>query len=170
MRKFTAVRIVAVLALAGSAMTGAVLATAGSAGASKTPVAATCTTISGTTTVAIEVSGSAASVVQGCTGGKATNYGTDVSTLSNPSPTDGAGNGTIYWSDNKTTTYSYTVTAPTTSFTCADWFGQAATGQETITVTGLGGNAKITADGSFNVCYYLNGSDIYETSVGTVTF
>jgi hypothetical protein len=170
MRKFSAVRIVAVVALAGSATTGAVLASAGVAAAHKVPVAATCSGIAGTTTVAIEVGGSASSIVSGCSGGKATSNGVDVSTLSNPSPTDGAGTGTIYWTNNKTTTYSYTVTAPATSFTCAAWFGQAASGEETITVTGLGGNAKITANGSFNVCYYLDNPNLYEASVGPVTF
>jgi len=46
----------------------------------------------------------------------------------------------------------------------------SATGQETITVTTVAGNAKINANGSFNVCFW-NTSDgsLYERSVGTLT-
>jgi hypothetical protein len=172
MRKRITVSAVAVAVLSVAAIGGTVLATSGSAGASKPPAAATCSSIAGTTTVAIEVGGSAASIVNGCSGGKATAYGVDVSTLSNPSPTAGAGTGTIYWTNNKTTTYSYAVSAPTSSFTCqATELDHAWTGQETITVSGLGGNAKVLAPGSFNVCYYLgNDGTLYEASVGTVTF
>jgi hypothetical protein len=182
MRKLTAVRIVAVLALAGSAVTGAVLATAG-VSAAKGPkvLTAQCSSIAGTTTIAIETSGSAASVVQGCTGEggttKVTPYGTDVSTLTNASPTDGGGNGTIYWSDKTTTTYTYSVTAPATPFTCPDFFGESASGstggEEVLTVSGIGGNSKVNTGGTTDVCYYISSDanhDIYETSVGGATF
>ncbi len=177
MRKFTAVRIVAVVALAGSAVTAAVLATGGVSAASKAPVAATCSSIAGTTTIAIEVSGTASSVYSGCSGGKSAPTAVDTSTLSNPSPTNGAGSGTIYWTNKKTTTYTFTVTAPATAFTCPQFWGQASSGEEVLTVTPTGGNAKITAVGTTDICYYIapkgdtgGSTDVYETNVGTATF
>jgi hypothetical protein len=167
MRKFAPVRIVAVLALAGSAVIGAVLATGGVSAASKAPVAATCSALSGSTTVSIEVGGSASSLISGCSGGKATSQGIAVSTLN--SDLNG-GTGTIFWTNNKTTTYDYAV-ASTTGLSCGTYLNLDASGQETVTVSDLGGNAKVTAGGSFNVCYW-NTSDgtVYERSVGTVTY
>ena len=161
------VRIAAAIALAGSALAGAVLATSGVASASKAPVAATCSSLSGSTTVAIEVGGSASSLVTGCAGGKATSSGIAVSTLNG---TLNGGAGTILWTNNKTTTYTYSVAAAT-GLTCGTYLNLAASGEESITVTGLGGNAKVTAGGSFNVCYWNSGDGtVYERSVGAVTY
>jgi hypothetical protein len=166
MRKFAPVRLLAVVAVAGSAIAGTVIATSSVATAAKGPVAATCSKIVGSGTVAAEISGSPTnSIISGCSGGKSSANGVSVSTLNS---NETSGSATIYWTNKTTTTYTYTTAAA--SATCPTFLGQAATGSETITISGLGGNAKITAGGSFTACYYI-GSDgsLYETTVGSVT-
>ena len=173
MRKLMTIGAAAVIAVSGSAVGLTLLAASSPAGAAKGPVAVTCSAIAGSTTIAVEVNPAApsASVLSGCTGAKSTAYGLSVSFLTNPSPTAGTGTTTITWGNKKTTTYNYTVGAPASPFACPTFLGQAAYGQETITVSNLGGNAKVTAGGSFNVCAWVNIPDgtIYEASVGTVT-
>jgi len=168
MRKLNCVRFVAAVAIAGSALAGAVVATSSSAGAAKSPVPATCTSLSGSTTVAIEVGGSASSLLSGCTSTstKVTTSAVDVSTLN---ATLNGGTGTIYWTGNKITTYSYSVAA-TTGLSCGTFLNLAASGQETITFSGVAGTAKVTAGGTGSICYW-NTSDgsVYERSVGSVT-
>jgi len=165
MRKFVPVRALAVVALAGCALAGTVVATSGSASAAKGPVAATCTGISGSATVAIEVSGVASSIISGCTGGHTTSQGISSTTL-NPGLTSGST--TIIWLNKKTTTYDFSIA--TAAFTCPTFLGLTATGAETLTVTNVAGTAKVNAGGSFNACYWLGGDGtLYEASVGTVT-
>jgi hypothetical protein len=166
MRKLGPIRILAVLALTGSALAGAAIATSGVAGATKTPVAATCTGITGSGTVAAETAGAPTnSVIAGCSGGKSTPQGVSVSTLNS---NETSGSATIHWSNNKTTTYEYSVAAG--SATCPTFLSQPATGSENITISDLGGNAKITAGGTFTACYYIGGDGtLYEATVGTVT-
>jgi hypothetical protein len=166
MRKFVPVRALAVVALAGSAIAGAVVATSSVATAAKGPVSATCSSIAGSSTIAAITGGQpASSVISGCAGAKTTAQGVDVSTV-NSSQTGGSG--TIFW-ENKTTT-TYTFTTASASLTCPTFLGVAATGSETLTLTVTGGKSKVTAPGSFGVCYYV-GSDstIYEASVGSIT-
>jgi hypothetical protein len=166
MRKYRPVRFAVVLAVAGSALAGAAIATSGVASASKPPVAATCTALSGSTTVSIEVGGTASSILSGCSGGKTSSSGIDQSTLN--SQLNG-GTGTILWTDNKTTTYDYAV-ASTTGLTCGTYLNLAASGQETVTLTSVAGAAKINANGSFNVCYWdTSDGSVYERSVGSLT-
>ncbi len=165
MPKFSPVRIAVALALSVSAL-GAAVVVSGVASAAKAPVAATCSGLSGSTSVSIEIGGTASSLLSGCSGGKASSSGIDNSTLNS---TLNGGTGTILWTNNKTTTYSYSVTM-ITGLSCGTYLNLAASGQETVTVSGLAGNAKVTAGGSFNVCYW-NTSDgtVYERSVGAVT-
>jgi hypothetical protein len=167
MRKLGPIRIVAVLALAGSALAGVAITTAsGVAGASKGPVSATCSGITGSGTVAAEIAGAPTnSIISGCSGGHSSPTGVSVSTLNS---NETSGSATIFWLNKKTTTYQYTVA--TASATCPTFLGQAATGSETITLSNLGGTAKITAGGTFTACYYI-GSDgtLYEATVGAVT-
>jgi len=172
MRKFMTIGAAAVIAVSGSAVGLTLLATSNPAAAAKAPVAVTCSAIAGSTTIAVEVNPTAASasVLSGCTGAKSTPYGLSVSFLANPSPTAGSGTTTITWGNKKTTTYDYTVGAPASPFTCPTFLGLAASGQETITVSNPGGNAKVTEGGSFNVCDWVNADgSVYEASVGTVT-
>lgn len=76
---------------------------------------------------------------------------------------------TVSWTDKKITTYSFTVAA-NSSIVCPTFLNQSATQKETVTVSNVAGNAKITAGGSFNVCAYVGSDDsVYEASVGTVT-
>jgi len=166
MRKFGPIRILAVLALSGSALAGAAVATSSGVAGAKGVVAATCTGITGSGTVAAEVAGDPTnSVIAGCTGGKSSPQGVSVSTLNS---NETSGSATIYWSDKKTTTYTYTTASA--SATCPTFLSQAATGSETITISNLGGNAKITAGGTFTACYYIGGDGtLYEQTVGTVT-
>lgn len=172
MRKLMTIGAAAVIAVSGSAVGLTLLAGSSTAGAKAAPLPITCTGIAGSTTIAVEVNPAAASasVLSGCTGDKSTPYGLSVSFLSNPSPTAGAGTTSITWGNKKTTTYNYTVGAPASSFTCPTFLGLAANGQETITVSGVGGTAKDTVGGSFNVCDWVNADgSVYEASVGTVT-
>jgi hypothetical protein len=173
MRKFMTIGVAAVIAASGSAVGLTLLATAGPAGAVHIPAPITCSAIAGSTTIAVQVNPAApsASVLSGCSGDKSTPYGLSVSFLLNPSPTAGNGTTTVTWGNKKTTTYNYAVGAAATPFTCPTFLGQTAYGQETITVTDVGGNAKDTVGGTFNVCDWVNFSDgsVYEASVGPVT-
>ena len=106
MRKSVPIRALAIVALAGSGIGGAVLATAGSASALKAPVAATCTSTTGSTTVSAVTSGQpATSLLNGCSGGKSTAQGVSVSLLNSNEP---GGTATITWLDKKTYTYAVT--------------------------------------------------------------
>jgi hypothetical protein len=172
MRKLLTIGAAAVIAVSGSAVGLTLLASSSPAGAKATPVPITCGAVSGATTIAVEVNPLApsASVLSGCTGDKSTPYGLSVSFLTNPSPTAGAGTTTITWGNKKTTTYDFTVGAPASPFTCPTFLGLAANGQETITVSNVGGNAKDTVGGSFNVCDWVNADgSVYEANVGTIT-
>ena len=82
--------------------------------------------------------------------------------------TETSGQGTILWSNKKTTTYTYTnVTA---SLTCPTFLGVASSGSEIVTTTPTGGNAKITAVGTEDVCIWLGSDDtIYEQGLGSGT-
>lgn len=168
MRKLLPLSMAAVAAVGGTALATSVLVGSGVAGA-KAPVSATCTSLSGDTTIAIETGGTAASLLSGCTSSstKVTSYGVDTSTLN--SELNG-GTGTIDWTSGKDTTYSYSV-ASTTGLDCGTFLDQAATGQETITISDVGGTAKVNEGGTFNVCYWLGSSDgtVHEQSVGSVT-
>ena len=129
-------------------------------------MAATCTGITGSGTVAAEVAGDLTnSSITGCSGGHSSPTGVSVSTLNSD---ETSGSATITWLNKKVTTYSYAVAGA--SATWPTFLGQAATGSETITISNLGGNAKITAGGAFTACYHI-GTDgtLYEATVGTVT-
>jgi hypothetical protein len=169
MKNHRYIRLIAAAALAGSAVTAALVVGGPTAIAgAKAPVAATCTGISGSTTLAIELGGTASSIISGCTSSSkdVTASGIDNSTLDSSFT---GGSGEILWTNGKNTTYTYAVAA-TSGLTCGTYMDLAASGQETITISAVAGTAKVTAGGSFNVCYWdTSDGSVYETSVGSVT-
>ncbi len=168
----TPIRALAVVGLAGSMTAGVMLATAGSAVAKakgKTPVAATCTSSVASTTITAATSGQPISaLLSGCSGGKSSPQGVDTITENG---SDSGGTGTILWTDKKTTTFTFTNSTSGTTFSCPTFLNQTFFYKEIITTTGLGGNAKITANGTSDVCVYGAGSDgtVYEAQVGSGT-
>lgn len=157
MRKF--IPVVAAAALAGSGAFISIATLGGVASATKAPVPATCTSLTGDSTIAAATSGATLlSTLGGCssTDTKVTADALDVSSLNAGSTS--AGSGTIYFTNGKSTTYTYTV-ATTSGLSCPTFLGQTANDQELITITVTGGKAKVTAGGSMAVCAYVNGTD-----------
>jgi hypothetical protein len=126
--------------------------------APKPPVTATCTSLFGTETI---------QTLSGCTeSSPKAKITSDGVTIPNASDT-GA---TIYWTDNKTTTETFTYTTITN--TCPTYLGDAASTeiQESATITG--GTAKLTTgavSGTSNVCVYIDGSQSVIQSATSVS-
>lgn len=177
MRKLLSV--VAAAALAGSAGLVSIAALGGAASATKpkAPVTATCSALSGDTTIdAALASDPLLSTINGCTSAdtKVTSDALDVSALNSGSESDGTG--TIYFTNGKDVTYTFTTTS-TSGLSCGTFEGQAANEEEIITLSVTGGTAKLTAGSppqtqGFDVCVYVSSASdgsIHEASTGTVT-
>jgi len=162
--------VVAAAALAGSGAFVSIAAFGGSASAAKAPVAATCTSLVGDTTIGAATGGDPIlSTVTGCTSTdtKVTGDALDVASLTPPSTSVG----TVYFTNGKTVTFNEDTVA-TSGLDCPTFLGMAANEQETTTITVTGGNAKVTANGGFNICAYVSGSGdntIHQESIGPVT-
>ena len=157
------IRALAVVGIAGAGVAGTMLAVANPAAAKKAPVAATCTGFSASTTVSVLTGGGIIpALVTGCTGGKSTPEGVDIFTVNSQAT---GGTGTVYWTDKKTTTFTYSNSLG--SLTCPTFLGQSAYEGETITLTNVSGNAKINADGGTDLCIYVGtDSTVYELGLG----
>jgi hypothetical protein len=126
--------------------------------APKPPVTATCSSLFGTESVQT-LSG----CVESSSKAKITTDGVSV-------PNSGDTGATIYWTNNKTTTETFSYTAITD--TCPTYLGDAATTevQETATITG--GTTKLTTGQvaqTANVCVYIDGSQSVVQSATSVS-
>jgi hypothetical protein len=165
MRKIV-ISIVAV-ALVAAAASLAVMSNsvAGAAKGPKPPVTAICT--SGNPGGAGSQFGSESDqLVVGCVGSsskaKITATGSIIPDVSTSSAT-------IYWTDKKTTTESFSYAA---GGTCPTFLGQAASTAVTVTATVTGGNSGLTvgqAESSVN-CLYTGGGWLFVQSAGPVSF
>ena len=161
------IRALAVVALTGSGVAGVLLAMTSPAEAIKAPVAASCTGISAQTTAsALASGGPVTALVTGCSGGKTSPQGVDIYSVNSQ---ETGGTGTIYWTDKKITTYTYSISNG--SFSCPTFLGQPVYEEENVTTTNVGGNAKITANGSSELCLYAgtDGSVYEDGPAGTGT-
>ncbi len=163
MRKF--VPFLAAAAVATSAASFAVLST-GAAGAKapKPPVTVTCTRSNANGAGSLFGTESDQLLV-GCVGSAAKAKVTPTATIVPDVATSSA---TIYWTDKKTTTESFSYAA---GGTCPTFLGQTAATAVIVTSTVTGGNAGLTVGQIFSSvnCLYSAGGDLYVQSAGPVS-
>ena len=141
-----------------------VTASAKSASKSKGPVTVTCTNLFGSST---------AQTLTGCTGSagaKSTAVGLTIVASNLKSAT-------IYWTDKKFSTVTFSYTLGVSDASCPTLNGQPPSEAASEAGTVTGGNAKLTtgtAEPGATVCLYAGGSndkpDLVTDSLGSITF
>jgi hypothetical protein len=158
MHKMLPVRFVAAAALVGSV--GFAIAMPGAVAGAKTkpPITTACSSLLG---------GETNQLLSGCVATGASKTTSDGVTV----VASGDTSATIYWTNNKTTTETFSYNTVTS--TCPTYLDYAATLEEQETATVTGGNTKLTenvASSPTNVCVYLasDGTSLV-VSDGTLT-
>jgi hypothetical protein len=136
-------RLMMVAALAGTATVAMLLPAVAASAKTKPPLTASCTLLFGNASV---------QTVSGCA---ATSGAPKISAYGLTEVNSGDNGATIYWTDKKYTTESFTYSFPTN--TCPTLFGATALTEATESASITGGNAKLTTGAiatTTNVCIY----------------